>query len=173
MQVGTAIVAAAAILAVGAISTAAILTVVPRYLLAQTSPTPHNGPTAQASPTGLKTSPQPYPPLTIDPSLNFAGGDFVTGTGFNDCNMHLNFAATSKRDGTGAVGKFIMTVVPTPNCGGQSSSPRLASWIKGRSRGGLSSIEQSNWIPGRRRRFRAIVSIHACLRTLRPAMARA
>ena len=121
MRVGTAIVAAAAILALGAISTAAILTVVPRYLLAQTSPTPHNGPTAQASPTGLKTSPQPYPPLTIDPSLNFAGGDFVTGTGFNDCNMHVNFAATSKRDGTGAVGKFIMTVVPTPNCGGQAT----------------------------------------------------
>jgi hypothetical protein len=121
MRVGTAIVAAAAILAAGAVSTAAILTLAPRYLFAQTSPSPHNSPTAQASPTDLKTSSQPYPPVTIDPSLNFAGGDFVTGTGLNDCKMHVNFAATSKRDGTGAAGKFIMTVIQTPNCDGHAT----------------------------------------------------
>ena len=71
-----------------------------------------------ASPTA---DPSVYPPVRIDPSLNFAGGDFVTGTGFNDCKMHVNFVATSKRDGTGAGGTFIMTVVKTTNCDGQAT----------------------------------------------------
>ncbi|TMD84747.1 MAG: hypothetical protein E6I78_10080 [Chloroflexi bacterium] len=45
----------------------------------------------------------------------------MTGTGFNDCKMHVNFVATSKRDGTGAGGTFIMTVVKTTNCDGQAT----------------------------------------------------
>ncbi len=110
MRVGTAIVVAAAILVVGAVSTAAILTF---------------GPRAQ------KTSSQPYPPVAIDPSLNFAGGDFVTGTGFNDCKMHVNFAATSKRDGTGAAGTFIMTVVQADNCEGQATGQIACLLVSG------------------------------------------
>ena len=79
MRVGTAIVVAAAILVVGAVSTAAILTFGPRAPLAQKSTSLHDSPTAQPSPSDQKTSSQPYPPVVIDPSLNFAGGDFVTG----------------------------------------------------------------------------------------------
>ena len=136
MRIGTAIVTAAAILAVGAVSTAAILTFGPTYLVAQKRPIPSSSPTAQPSPSVLPTpSPQPspevspsgqipsppYPPVTIDSSLNFAGGDFVTGTGFNNCQMRVNFVATSKRDGTGAAGTFIMTVVKTASCDGQAT----------------------------------------------------
>jgi len=129
MRIGTAIVTAAAILALGAVSTAAILTFGPRTLAAQTSPTPQSSPSPSAqaspstlaSPSDLQILPPPYPPARIDPSLNFAGGDFVTGTGFNDCKMHVNFVATSRRDGTGASGTFIMTVVNTANCDGQAS----------------------------------------------------
>jgi len=126
MRIGTAIVTAAAILAVGAVSTAAILTFGPKYLVAQKSPTLTSTPTAQpslspqVSPSEQTPSP-PYPPATIDPSLNFAGGDFVTGTGFTSCQMHVNFVATSKRDGTSASGTFIMTVIKTANCDGQAS----------------------------------------------------
>jgi len=114
MRIGMAIVTAAAILAVGAVSTAAILTFGPVYLVGKKNPTPTSSPTAQASPS-------PYPPVAIDPSLNFAGGDFVTGTGFTSCQMHVNFAATSKRDGTGASGTFIMTVVKNASCDGEAS----------------------------------------------------
>ncbi len=121
MRIGTAIVTAAAILALGAVSTAAILTFGPKPLAVQTSPTPQSSPTAQASPSPQPNPSPPYPPARIDPSLNFAGGDFVTRTGFNDCKMHVNFVATSKRDGTGAGGIFIMTVVKTANCDGQAS----------------------------------------------------
>ena len=110
MRIGVAIVTAAAILALGSVSTAAILTFGPRPLAGQASPSPTTDPTSP-----------PYPPVRIDPSLNFAGGDFVTGTGFNDCKMHVNFVATSKRDGTGAGGTFIMTVVKTANCDGQAT----------------------------------------------------
>ena len=109
MRIGMAIVTAAAILALGSVSTAAILTFGPRPLA------------GQASPSGQPIPSPPYPPVRIDPSLNFAGGDFVTGTGFNDCKMHVNFVATSKRDGTGAGGTFIMTVVKTANCDGQAT----------------------------------------------------
>ena len=108
MRIGMAIVTAAAILALGSVSTAAILTFGPRPLAGQASPSP-------------TADPSVYPPVRIDPSLNFAGGDFVTGTGFNDCKMHVNFVATSKRDGTGAGGTFIMTVVKTTNCDGQAT----------------------------------------------------
>jgi hypothetical protein len=133
MRISTAIVTAAAILAVGAMSTAAILTFGSRYVAAPLSPTPDTSPSRQASPsTQPSPSPQatptdppipasPFPPVAIDHSLNFAGGDFVTGTGFNDCKMHVNFVATSKRDGTGAAGTFIMTVVKTANCDGQAA----------------------------------------------------
>jgi hypothetical protein len=121
MRIGTAIVTAAGILAVGSISTAAILTLAPGSPFAQKSPSTHNSPSAQASPSGQKTSLQPYPPVAIDPSLNFAGGDFVTGTGFNDCKMHVNFAATSKRDGTGARGTFTLNVLTAANCEGQAT----------------------------------------------------
>jgi hypothetical protein len=69
--------------------------------------------------------------VTIDPSLNFAGGDFVTGTGFNDCKMHVNFAATSKRDGTGAAGTFIMTVVKAANCEGQATGRIVCLLVNG------------------------------------------
>src|SRR5207245_10937343 len=131
MRVGTAIVFAAAILVVGAVSTAAILTFGPRALLAQKSASPHDSPTAQPSPSDQKTSSQPYPPVPIDPSLNFAGGDFVTGTGFNDCKMHVNFVATSKRDGTGAGGTFTMTVVKTANCDGQATGRIACLLISG------------------------------------------
>ena len=110
MRIGMAIVTAAAILALGSVSTAAILTFGPRPLAGQASPSPTTDPTSP-----------PYPPVRIDPSLNFAGGDFVTGTGFNDCKMHVNFVATSKRDGTGAGGTFIMTVVKTANCDAQAT----------------------------------------------------
>ena len=110
MRIGMAIVTAAAIVALGSVSTAAILTFGPRPLAGQASPSPTTDPTSP-----------PYPPVRIDPSLNFAGGDFVTGTGFNDCKMHVNFVATSKRDGTGAGGTFIMTVVKTANCDGQAT----------------------------------------------------
>ena len=131
MRVGTAIVVAAAILVVGAVSTAAILTFGPRALLAQKSASPHDSPTAQPSPSDQKTSSQPYPPVAIDPSLNFAGGDFVTGTGFNDCKMHVNFAATSKRDGTGAAGTFMMTVVQADNCEGQATGQIACLLVSG------------------------------------------
>jgi hypothetical protein len=87
----------------------------------QKTPTPQNSPAAQPTPSGQTISSAPYPSATIDPSLNFAGGDFVTETGFNNCKMHVNFAATSRRDGTGAAGTFIMTVIKSANCEGQAS----------------------------------------------------
>ena len=127
MRIGMAIVTAAAILALGSVSTAAILTFGARPLAVQTSPSPtissslQPSPSIAASPTGQQIPSPKYPPVSIDPGLNFAGGDFVTGTGFNDCKMHVNFVATSKRDGTGAAGTFIMTVVKTANCAGQAS----------------------------------------------------
>jgi len=136
MRIGTAIVTAAAILAVGAVSTAAILTFGPTYLVAQEKPIASSIPTAvpslsaqpsasqqaspEVSPSGQIPAP-PYPPVTIDSTVNFAGGDFVTGTGFTSCQMHVNFVATSKRDGTGAAGTFIMTVIKTANCAGQAT----------------------------------------------------
>lgn len=114
MRLGTAIVLAAAIVALGSVSTAAILAPSLKALNAHATPTPH------ASPTGSGPSPAPFPPAHIDPSLNFAGGDFVTGTGFTNCQMHVNFAATSRRDGTGTLGTFVMTVVESANCSGEA-----------------------------------------------------
>ena len=131
MRIGTAIVTAAAILAVGAVSAAAILTFGPLYLVGQKSPAPTNSPTAQPSQSSQQTPSPPYPPVAIDPSLNFAGGDFVTGTGFTSCQMHVNFAATSKRDGTGAAGTFIMTVVKNAGCDGEASGRIACLLIKG------------------------------------------
>lgn len=135
MRIGTAIVLAAAILAVGSVSTAAILTLGLKARLAQPSPTATASATAETSPTPL-TSPTaptlgPFPPTRIDPSLNFAGGDFVTGTGFNDCKMHVNFAATSRRDGTGASGTFIATVTKTANCDGQATGQIACLLVNG------------------------------------------
>ncbi len=139
MRIGTAIVTAAAILALGAVSTAAILTVGPRLLAAQMSPTLESSPSPstsaspgpQASPSDLQIPLPPYPPARIDPGLNFAGGDFVTGTGFNDCKMHVNFVATSRHDGTGASGVFIMTVLKSANCDGQASGPIACLLVNG------------------------------------------
>lgn len=125
MRVGTAIVVAAAILALGSVSTATILTLGARARLAQARPTDQATPTAGASATAQPSSsggtPGPFPPVSIDPSLNFAGGDFETGTGFNDCMMHVNFSATSRRDGTGASGTFTATVLKAANCNGQAT----------------------------------------------------
>jgi hypothetical protein len=128
MRIGTAIVVAAAILAVGSVSTATILTL-GGTRLGQPKPSASASPTAKASPTA--TISDPYPPARIDPSLNFAGGDFVTGTGFTDCQMHVNFAATSRRDGTGASGRFVATVINTDNCEGQATGQVACLLVNG------------------------------------------
>ena len=133
MRSGTAIVLAAAILSVGSVSTAAILSLSFRARVAQvtpsaqaspiasTSPIASASPTASVNPTSPRPTPAPFPPAHIDPSLNFAGGDFLTGTGFNSCQMRVNFSASSRRDGTGASGTFIMTVVQGAGCEGQAT----------------------------------------------------
>jgi hypothetical protein len=53
----------------------------------------------------------------VSPSLNFAGGDFVDSSGFTDCMVHVNFAATSRPDGV-AHGTLVETAVPNQGCSG-------------------------------------------------------
>jgi hypothetical protein len=70
-------------------------------------------------------TPTPAPTLaqwpSPEPSLNFAGGDFVVVNSWNGCRIHVTFAATSKADGTGASGAVVMTAVPSESCQGQAT----------------------------------------------------
>jgi len=58
---------------------------------------------------------------TMDSRLNFAGGEFETIADMNNCRMHVRLAATSKADGTGAVGTITLTPVQSSRCNGQAT----------------------------------------------------
>lgn len=77
---------------------------------------------------GSATSPAFGPTPSLDPNLNFAGGDFVVTNGWNGCKINVKLAATSKADGTGASGTVVMSMAS-----GQS-------WCQGRATGRLTCL---------------------------------
>jgi hypothetical protein len=57
----------------------------------------------------------------MDSRLSFAGGEFETIADMNNCRMHVKLAATSKLDGTGAVGTITLAPVQSGRCNGQAT----------------------------------------------------
>jgi hypothetical protein len=79
-------------------------------------------------------SPAVAPTSSLDPSLNFAGGDFVVVDGWNGCKIHVKLAATSKPDGTGASGTAEMAAAAGQSwCEGQASVRITCLLVKGNS----------------------------------------
>jgi len=96
------------------LSLIAVLTLSPKGTPTPTpTPTFQLFPTAQSIPTPAVAS-WPSP----DPSLNFAGGDFVVVDGWNGCKVRVQLAATSRPDYTGSTGAFTLAGVG-PDCQGQ------------------------------------------------------
>ena len=58
---------------------------------------------------------------TMDSRLNFAGGEFETIADVNSCRMRVKLAATSKADGTGAVGTITLAPVQSSRCNGHAT----------------------------------------------------
>lgn len=81
------------------------------------------------------------PSPSVDPNLNFAGGDFVVLYAQNACPIHVKLSATSKADGTGAAGTVTMSGASgQSSCKGQASGritcllvsgnfARLSGWL--------------------------------------------
>ena len=100
-------------------------------VLALSGGTTHNGrPPAVSTdqPASASGTPQFLPSATgtphiwptMDSRLNFAGGEFETIADMNNCRMHVRLAATSKADGTGAVGTITLAPVQTSSCNGRA-----------------------------------------------------
>jgi hypothetical protein len=78
-------------------------------------------------------SPTAGPSPSVDPSLNFARGDFVVVDGWNGCKVHVKLAATSRADGAEASGTFSMTAVAREQCQGQASGRITCLLVNGNS----------------------------------------
>jgi hypothetical protein len=107
------------------------------------SGTLHVSASGQPKPTG-----QPEPMITPtpaiwpnpSPNMNFAGGDFVVVDGWNDCKVHMKFAATSEPNGAGSTGAFSITALPGGQCDGQASGRVTCLLVNG------NSAMYSGWI---------------------------
>ena len=79
--------------------------------------------------------PTPGPAVwpTPDPNMNSVAGEFVVVDGWNGCKIHVKLAATSKPNGTGAYGAFLMTAVPAEQCQGQASGRITCLLVNGNS----------------------------------------
>lgn len=83
---------------------------------------------------GSPPSPAFAPTPSLDPNLNFAGGDFVVTNGWNGCKIHTKLAATSKADGTGASGTVVMSAASGQSwCQGQASGRIICLLVSGNS----------------------------------------